>query len=103
VAFELVEFRTGLGLRPLYRGVQPAGTVEAAAAEVRHLLQNMIYEGEGERKRRNAQAWSKKLDGHWHEGGMAVQALRDLLDWVESTKGHPEGNSQGRKRDEAKL
>jgi len=72
VAFELVEVRTGLGLRPLHRGVRPTGTDEAVAAEMRHLLEHLVCGDEGQRKRRNAQGWRDKLDGNWHKGGAGV-------------------------------
>ncbi|KAF8587168.1 glycosyltransferase family 1 protein [Ramaria rubella] len=39
VAFELIELRTGHGLRPLYRGVTPKGTMQAVAAEARGIVQ----------------------------------------------------------------
>ena len=47
VAFELVEVRTGLGLRPLRRGVQPTGTDVAIAAEICHLLEHLVCGDEG--------------------------------------------------------
>lgn len=72
VAFELVEVRTGLGLRPLHRGVRPTGTDEAVAAEMCPLLEHLVCGDEGQRKRRNAQGWRDKLDGNWHKGGAGV-------------------------------
>jgi len=72
VAFELVEVRTGLGLRPLHRGVRPTGTDKAVAAEMRHLLEHLVCGDEWQRKRRNAQAGRDKFDGHWYKGGAGV-------------------------------
>ncbi|KAF8466825.1 hypothetical protein JB92DRAFT_2637196, partial [Gautieria morchelliformis] len=52
VAFQMVEVRTGPGLKRLYRMVHPAGTNEAIAAVARNILQK-ARGPEGERKRRN--------------------------------------------------
>jgi hypothetical protein len=75
----MVEIRTGKhGLKPLYRGVQPTGTDEAIAAEVRRTLQN-TRGSEGERKRRNAESIRDKWRESWEEGGDALRDLRRLL------------------------
>ncbi|KAF8509037.1 hypothetical protein JB92DRAFT_3188895, partial [Gautieria morchelliformis] len=55
VAFEMLEVRTGHGLKPLYRGVHPTGTIEAVTAEAHDILQR-AHGHEGERKRRNAES-----------------------------------------------
>jgi hypothetical protein len=79
VAFELVEGRTGLGLKPLYRGVHPTGTVEALTAEVHSVLQK-ARGPDGERKRRNAESLGARWRGEWEEGGDALKNLRQFLD-----------------------
>lgn len=79
VAFELVEVRTGLGLKPLYRGLHPSGTVAAIASEVRSTLQKARGK-EGERKRRHAESVRDKWKGEWQEGGEALKNLRNFLD-----------------------
>lgn len=78
VAFELVEVRTGPGLQPLYRGVQPTGTIEAIAAEARSTLQK-ARGADGERKRRNAESVRDKWKDEWEEGGDALNNLRQFL------------------------
>ena len=78
IAFELTELRTGLGLKPLHRGVQPTGTIEAITAELRSVLQ-MAWGPEGERKRRNAHSMRDEWKKEWQEGGDALKNLRNFL------------------------
>ena len=78
VAFEMVEVRTGLGLKPLYRGVRPTGTVETVAAEARSILQK-ARGSDGERKRQNAESLRDKWRGEWEEDGDALKNLRKFL------------------------
>lgn len=79
VAFELIQVRTGeSGLRPLYRGVQPTGTLDAVASEARHVLQSARGE-EGEKKRRNAEVIRNNLKQAWEEDGEGLTDLRRLL------------------------
>ena len=78
VAFEMVEVRTGPGLKPLHRGVQPTGTIEAVTAEARSVL-GRARGPEGERKRRNAEAMRYKWKNEWEEGGDALNNLRRFL------------------------
>jgi hypothetical protein len=52
VAFEPVEVRLGLVLKPLYRGTHPKGAIDATAGERRSVLQR-AHGPEDERKRRN--------------------------------------------------
>ncbi|KAF8518320.1 UDP-Glycosyltransferase/glycogen phosphorylase [Gautieria morchelliformis] len=78
VAFQMVEVRTGPGLKPLYRGVHPTGTNEAVAAEARSILQK-ARGPEGERKRRNAESMRYKWKKEWEEGGEALSNLRRFL------------------------
>lgn len=79
VAFELIQVRTGVhGLKPLYRGVQPTGTVEAVAAEARQVLQRAKGE-EGQRKRKNAELIRDNLKAAWEEGGEGLESMRQFL------------------------
>ncbi|KAF8519861.1 hypothetical protein JB92DRAFT_2897379 [Gautieria morchelliformis] len=78
VAFEMLEVRTGQGLKPLYRGAHPTGTIEAVTAEARDILQK-ARGPEGERKRRNAESIRYKWKQDWEEGGDALNSLRKLL------------------------
>lgn len=78
VAFEMIEVRTGLGLKPLYRGARPTGTIEAVTAEARDVLQR-ARGPEGERKRRNAEAIRYNWKNVWEEGGDALKDLRRML------------------------
>jgi hypothetical protein len=75
VAFELVEVR---GAKPLYRGVQPAGTIEAVAAEARNILKQ-ARGPEGEQKRRNAESMRHKWKKEWEESGEALSNLKRFL------------------------
>ncbi|KAF8583155.1 glycosyltransferase family 1 protein [Ramaria rubella] len=79
VGFELIEVRTGYGLRPLHRGVTPKGTIEAVAAEARDVLRR-AQGPEGARKRRNAKKLRDDLRKEWDEGGNALTNLRQFLD-----------------------
>ena len=74
----MVEVRTGLGLKPLYRGVHPTGTAEAVKAEARSILQK-AQGADGERKRRNAESLRDKWREAWEEGGDALKNLREFL------------------------
>jgi hypothetical protein len=74
----MLEVRTGPGLEPLYRGVQPTGTVKAVEAEARSILQK-TRGPEGDRKRRNAESLRDKWKEEWGEGGEALKNLRRFL------------------------
>lgn len=75
VAYELCEVRTGeSGLRPLLRGIQPRGTLEAVEVEARKVFQ-AARGSDGERKRHNARAMRDKMNRAWEEGGDAANEL----------------------------
>ena len=74
----MVEVRSGPGLKPLYRGARPLGTIEAITAEARSVLEK-ARGPEGDRKRRNAQAMRRKWKKEWEEGGDALINLRKFL------------------------
>jgi len=78
IAFEMIEVRTGPGLKPLHRGGRPTGTIEAVTSEVRSVLQR-ARGPEGDRKRRNAESIRDKWRKEWEEGGDARMNLRKFL------------------------
>ncbi|KAF8583175.1 glycosyltransferase family 1 protein [Ramaria rubella] len=78
VAFEMIEVRTGYGLKPLRRGVTPAGTVEAVEKEARDIILR-LRGPEGVRKRKNAELLRDKFRGEWEEGGDARKNLQRFL------------------------
>ena len=78
MAFELLEVRTGYGLKPLSRGVRPTGTLEAVAAEARDILKR-TRGPEGDRKRRNVEAISNMWKAEWKEGGGALKQLKQFV------------------------
>ena len=80
VAYELLEVRTGEGLKPLYRtGQAPAGTLDAVRAETITVLENAFGE-DGARKRANIQKLKEASLGLWDEGGASRLAAEQLLD-----------------------
>ena len=78
IAFEMIEVRTGPGLKPLHRGGRPTGTIEAVISEVRSVLQR-ARGPEGDRKRRNAESMGEKWKKEWEEGGDARMNLKKFL------------------------
>ncbi|OSD03899.1 glycosyltransferase family 1 protein [Trametes coccinea BRFM310] len=66
-AYELLEVRTGLGLKPLCRnGKAPAGTLDAVRAEARDVLVRAFGE-EGKGKRANALQLRDAVRAEWEE------------------------------------
>jgi len=79
VAFELIEVRTGLGLKPEYGGGgMPQGTREAVGNEMRKVIDKCRGEV-GKEKRRNAQRLKDELAEAWGEEGVARAGLRRFL------------------------
>jgi len=79
VAFELVEVRTALGLKPLYgSGYKPQGTRKAVGIEIRKVLDESRGEV-GKEKRRNAMELQKELGKAWKEDGVGRGAMREFL------------------------
>ncbi|KAF8591633.1 glycosyltransferase family 1 protein [Ramaria rubella] len=75
VGFELMQVRTGLGRRRLFRdGTTPAGTLEAVRAEFRDVLSNARGKI-GARKRANAQKVLEQLEAAWEEGGVSRETM----------------------------
>ncbi|KAF8067713.1 UDP-Glycosyltransferase/glycogen phosphorylase [Lyophyllum atratum] len=79
-AFELIEVRTGLGLKPLHRlnGEAPKGTREAVGVEIRRVLEACRGQ-EGEELRKNAERVKGQFAEAWEEGGPAKAALGEFL------------------------
>ena len=79
VAYELLEVRTGDGLRPIYRtGRAPTGTLEAVRTEASAVLEKAFGE-DGWRKRENIRKLREVALGLWNEDGEARVAAKELL------------------------
>lgn len=68
IAYEIVEGRTELGLKPMYRGVQPTGTLDALKEEIQMIFENAFGE-DGKLKRKNVLALKDKMWAGLREGG----------------------------------
>ena len=80
VAYELLEVRTGNGLKPIYRtGKAPTGTPEAVRAEAREVLEKAFGE-DGAKKRENLQALRKSVTREWEDGGASKRDVSLFLD-----------------------
>ena len=81
IGYELLEVRTGHGLKPILRkGYTPIGTVEAVKKEAREVLSNAFGE-DGAQKRERLQVLQKAVNQEWKEGG---GALRDTILFLDS-------------------
>ncbi|EMD34231.1 glycosyltransferase family 1 protein [Gelatoporia subvermispora B] len=79
VAYELLEVRSGLGLRPIFRtGKAPTGTVESVRAEAQELF-GKAFEEDGAEKRANALKMKEAFARCWEEGGSSEKELRRLV------------------------
>ncbi|KAJ7210379.1 hypothetical protein GGX14DRAFT_550973 [Mycena pura] len=79
VAFELVEVRTGLGMKPSYGSDKvPEGTREAVGREIRAVVADCRGET-GKEKRKNAERLRAELLEAWSVGGPAKCAIGDFL------------------------
>ncbi|KAM5530922.1 hypothetical protein V8D89_015412 [Ganoderma adspersum] len=80
IGYELIEVRSGHGLKPIYRtGRTPLGTVDAIQAEVRDVLQNAFGE-DGARKREKLAEMSRAVNSQWAEGGASRRDIIKFLD-----------------------
>lgn len=81
IGYELIEVRSGHGLKPIYRnGRTPVGTIEALRAEAREVLGKAFGE-DGAKKRERLQAVRKRVNGEWEDGGASK---RDMLAFLDS-------------------
>ncbi|TCD71970.1 hypothetical protein EIP91_000102 [Steccherinum ochraceum] len=82
VAYELIEVRTGDGLKPIFRtGKTPVGTVDAIRAEAREVLAK-AYGEDGARKRANAKQLQDKIQRAASDGGSDHVDMRRFLDSI---------------------
>lgn len=82
VAYELLEVRVGLGLKPIFRnGKVPTGTIEAVRKEAAQVLDN-AFDKDGERKRVNLEKLREVVLGCWEEGGSSKRALDMLVEVI---------------------
>ena len=80
IGYELLEVRTGNGLKPIYRtGYAPKGTVDAVKAEVRDVFKKAFGE-DGAKKRAKLTQLQKALNGEWEEGGSSRKDALAFLD-----------------------
>lgn len=80
VAYELLEVRSGEGLKPICRtGKAPTGTLDAVRMEASLVLEKAFSE-DGERKRANIQRLREEALRLWDEDGEARGSAKQLLD-----------------------
>ncbi|OJT14532.1 UDP-glycosyltransferase 76E2, partial [Trametes pubescens] len=79
VAYELLEVRTGQGLRPIFRtGKAPTGTLDAVRAEARDVLARAFGE-EGAQMRARLVALRERVNGSWAEGGASRKDMEAFV------------------------
>ncbi|KAM5530918.1 hypothetical protein V8D89_015408 [Ganoderma adspersum] len=80
IGYELLEVRSGDGLKPIYRtGYTPKGTIEAIKDEVREVLQK-AFGKDGAKKRAKLEVLRKAVVGEWEEGGTSMKEAVVFLD-----------------------
>lgn len=80
IAYELLEVRSGHGLKPICRtGVAPRGTADAIQEETNHILDQAFGE-DGRGKRVNVEKLKELLSHVWTEQGSSQLALKRFLD-----------------------
>ena len=76
IAYELLEVRTGNGLKPICRtGYTPIGTVDAVREEAMDVL-TKAFGDDGKAKRERLQVLRKAMLEEWEEGG---SSRRDVI------------------------
>ncbi|KAH8087202.1 UDP-Glycosyltransferase/glycogen phosphorylase [Cristinia sonorae] len=79
VAYELLEIRTGNGLKPIYRtGKAPLDTIDGLKDEVRGVLKR-AFGKDGEEKRTNMWKLKVVIDGAWKNGGSSEANMANFL------------------------
>lgn len=82
IAYELLEVRTGDGLRPLYRtGKSPKGTIQSVREEAMTVL-NLALGEDGRKKRENVKALREKVLSSWAEDGSSREDMKKLMNDV---------------------
>ncbi|KAI0760255.1 UDP-Glycosyltransferase/glycogen phosphorylase [Fomes fomentarius] len=80
IGYELLEVRTGSGLKPIYRtGFVPKNTVDALKAEAREVLAKAFGEN-GKEKRARLEEVRKGVTAAWKEGGSSWRDASGFLD-----------------------
>ena len=80
IGYELLEVRTGHGLRPICRtGYTPKGTIAAMKAEARDVLTKAFGE-DGARRRAALVAVRKSVMSEWEDGGASKRDVSAFLD-----------------------
>ena len=80
VAYELIEVRTGFGLKQIYRTRrQPIGTLDAVKDEARDVLAKAFGE-DGVQKREKLKALTRALDHEWEVGGSSLRDVKAFLE-----------------------
>ena len=80
VAFELLQVRTGEGLKPLARnGFVAEGTREAVGIEIRRTI-DLCRSEKGQELRSNVEQLKVKFAQTWEKDGRARQEIRKFLD-----------------------
>lgn len=80
VGYELLEVRTGNGLRPIRRtGYTPVGTLDAVKREARDILGKAFGE-DGKEKRAKLRLLRKMMLDEWEEGGSSRRDVLAFLD-----------------------
>lgn len=80
VAYELIEVRTGHGLKPLHRsGRAPIGTVDAVREEANNIL-SKAFGQDGEEKRAKILRLKEEINQAWDEEGPSRRDLETFLD-----------------------
>ena len=80
IGYELIEVRSGNGLKPICRnGRVPAGTTDAVKAELRDVLGKAFGE-DGEKMRARLAQVRKTVLGEWEDGGASKGDMVAFLD-----------------------
>lgn len=82
IGYELLEVRTGHGLKPIFRtGYTPVGSIEAIKREAREVLAKAFGE-DGARKRDQLQVLRQSVNREWEQGGTSLRNAEHFLDSV---------------------
>lgn len=85
IGYELLEVRSGHGLKQIYRtGYTPVGTEEAIKEEARDVLVKAFGE-DGEEKRQRLKILRKAVLREWEEGGSSMRDVTLFLDNLQSS------------------